>query len=128
MLNMRKSRLAIWLFSALLVIGPACDYLNVRRKENRLVDVVDQLGGKTRSIPAWPLGTEYQITLPRVPDSEELKRLAIANQLRGWVGIAFDDCQISQQQKMVLERMLSRCRLFVLEGDRLQPLRFDESQ
>lgn len=74
------------------------------------------------SIPVWPLGTEYRITLARVPDDKELRDLEIANKMRGWVGIAFQDVEISADDHQRLRSKLQDCHLFVVRDGTMKPL------
>jgi hypothetical protein len=67
----------------LAAVALAFDYWNVTRKEKLLSNAVSRIGGRNGSIPVWPLGTEYRITLTAVPNAEQLEELKIANQMRG---------------------------------------------
>ncbi|MDY0169570.1 MAG: hypothetical protein RBS80_23715 [Thermoguttaceae bacterium] len=98
------------------------DIVNISRKEQRLSEAVRSIGGRSGSIPVWPFGTEYRITLTAVPNESQLQELKIANRLRGWVGIAFEDCDLSDKEVAELVTALPDCHLFVVNGVRLIPL------
>ena len=112
----------ILLVAALGVVALAIDYWNVTRKEKLLSSAVSQIGGRNGSIPAWPLGTEYRITLTAIPTPEQLDQLKIANKMRGWVGIAFEDCDLTVHDGDRLRRNLERCHLFVVQDGRMSPM------
>lgn len=97
-------------------IGLATDYVCVRRKEYLLSNAVADCGGRMGSIPFWPLGIEYRITLMGVPTEAQLEGLAIANQMRGRVDMAFVSCEIADQDAHRLQAVLPSCRLFVVKN------------
>ncbi|HET6879791.1 MAG TPA: hypothetical protein VFI31_06540 [Pirellulales bacterium] len=106
----------------LIAVGLAIDYVNVARKERLLLNAVSECDGRLGSIPVWPLGTEYRITLTSVPSKSQLRALAIANEMRGWVGIAFNNCVISQEDSERLLVALPNCHLFVVKEDGTIPM------
>ena len=97
------------------------DIANISRKEKRLSRAVRSIGGRSGSIPVWPLGTEYRVTLTALPNDSQLEELKIANRLRGWVGIAFEDCDLSEKDVSELLTALPYCHLFVVNGRGLVP-------
>lgn len=118
--EMKRFSKYILLVVALGVIALVIDYWDVERKEKLLSNVVLQIGGRNGSIPAWPLGTEYHITLTAIPTPEQLEQLTIANKMRGWVGIAFEDCEMTVDDGDRLRRSLDRCHLFVVKDGRMR--------
>ena len=108
--------------SLLAGIALALDYWNVTRKEKLLSTAVSGIGGRSGSIPVWPLGTEYRITLTSVPNQEQLNNLRIANQMRGWVGIAIEDCDLNQNDVDRMRQNLPACHLFVVKNGKMTPL------
>ena len=123
---MKRLGKAVLIFIALIVVGLTIDYFNVARKERQLSAAVSDCGGRLGSIPAWPLGTEYRITLNKVPDDDELIRLALANRMRGWVGIAFVDCEIDRKNQNRLRARLQNCYLFVVRNGTMSALGHNE--
>jgi hypothetical protein len=117
----RVSKLALPL-AALAAIALAIDYWNVRRKENQLSSTVAQIGGRSGSLPLWPLGTEYRINLNAMPTREQLDELKIANKMRGWVGIAFVDCELPADDRDRLQRILYRCHLYVVQNGEMRAM------
>ncbi len=109
----RQFRKTFGLFAVLVVILLAVDYARVRAKERRLSSIVSDIGGQVASVPAWPIGTEYRITFERALNDEELERLVIANEMRGWVGIAFRNCELSVSDREKIEAAFPKCHLFV---------------
>ncbi|QDV40202.1 hypothetical protein Enr13x_00080 [Stieleria neptunia] len=105
-------------FTLAVLVVAACvlllDYLNVSRKERQLSHAVNTIGGRYGSLPCWPLGTEYRITLTSVPDPGQLRGLTVANSMRGWVGIAFEDCELSHADIDRILTELPQCHLFVV--------------
>ena len=55
-------------------------------------------------------------------DGSQLRALAIANQMRGWVGIAFKDCEINQEDSERLLRALPECHLFLIKDGKMMPM------
>ncbi|PAY19185.1 hypothetical protein CKO51_12565 [Rhodopirellula sp. SM50] len=110
------------LVAALGVVALAIDYWNVTRKERLLSNAVSQIGGRIGSIPSWPLGTEYRITLAAFPTPGQWEQLKIANKMRGWVGIAFEDCELTAYERHRLRRDLERCHLFVVQDGKMGPM------
>ena len=106
----------------LAVIALAIDYWNVTRKEKLLSNAVSQIGGRNGSIPLWPLGTEYRITLTSLPTPVQLDQLRIANKMRGWVGIAVENCELTVDDFDRLRRNLDRCHLYVVQDGKLTPM------
>ena len=123
---MKRLGKAALIFIALIAVGLSMDYINVSRKERQLSAVVSNCGGRFGSIPVWPLATEYRIKLSKVPDDDELKQLAIANKMRGWVGIAFEDCEIDSKDKHRLRAGLQNCFLFIVRNGTMTPLGHNE--
>ena len=112
----------ILLLAALAAIALAIDYRNVTRKEKLLFSAISQIGGRSGSIPWWPLGTEYRITLTSIPTREQLTQLKIANTMRGWVGIAFEDCDLTADDRDRLREVLVQCHLYVVQDGKMIPL------
>ena len=110
------------ILAAVAATALAIDYWNVTRKEKRLSIAVSQIGGRNGSVPFWPLGTEYRITLTAIPTAGQLDQLKIANEMRGWVGIAFEDCGLTADDRDCLRRNLERCHLFVVQDGKMSPL------
>jgi hypothetical protein len=116
---------------ALAAVALAIDFWTVTRKERLLSNAVAQISGRIGSIPVWPLGTEYRITLTAVPDGEQLNALKIANQMRGWVGISFVDCELNEEEAHRLRESLPNCHLFIVRDGKMTsiakpPLQPDE--
>ena len=105
--------------AALIAITLAFDYWNVTRKEKLLSHAVSLVGGRNGSIPLWPIGTEYRIVLTAVPDAEQVDKLRIANQMRGWVGIAFEDCDLTYDDVDRMRKHLPECHLFVVRDGKM---------
>jgi len=120
--EMKRFSKYILLVAALAVIALAIDYWNVTRKEKLLSNAVSQIGGRNGSIPLWPLGTEYRITLTAIPTPGQLDQLKIANKMRGWVGIAFEDCELTADDRDRLRRILERCHLYVVQDGKMSPM------
>jgi len=106
----------------LAAVALAFDYRNVTRKEKLLSNAVSRIGGRNGSIPVWPVGTEYRIILTAVPNAEQLAELGIANQMRGWVGIAIEDCELTHEDVDRMRKGLSDCHLFVVREGRMTPM------
>ena len=122
---MRSVSRIFGLIVVLIVVGLTIDYCCVQAKERRVVHMITQLGGRSGSIPAWPFGTEYHITFTRALTTEELARLHELNTLRGWVGVAFEDCKLSDSQVREAVANLPNCELFcIVDGD-MSPLAAD---
>ena len=112
------SRFAKFVFClvALSALALAFDYWNVTRKEALLSRTVSRIGGRNGSIPVWPLGTEYRITLTAIPSVEQLDELTVANHLRGGVGIAFEECDLRQEDVDRICQKLPACQLYVVQN------------
>lgn len=111
-----------------IALGLVADYIRVRSKDSRVFAVVSQCGGRCGSIPVWPLGTEYRISFQQPLTSHQLDQLVELNSLRGWVGVAFVECEISAAEIDVTEKKLSICHLFrVIDGE-MRPLNFQKSR
>lgn len=113
---MKRLSKIVLLLAALAAMALAIDYWNVTRKEKLLCSAVSQAGGRTGSIPCWPLGTEYRITLNAIPTRGQLDQLKIANKMRGWVEIAFKDCELTADDCDRLRGALDHCHLFVVQN------------
>lgn len=124
----RTTKIAIGIL--IVVVLFQIDYWNVRRKEKQLTSAVAAIGGRNGSIPAYPLGTEYRIVLNSVPDAKQLEDLQIANHLRGWVGIALEDCELSEEDVSRIKASLPACHLFLVDEKEttLQPLSATEPE
>ena len=118
---MRTVARIIGLVVVLIAVGLTTDYCCVTAKERRVFHAISQSGGRCGSIPAWSLGTEYRVTFPNALSSQELAQLHELNTLRGWVGVAFVDCELSDDQIREAIPSLPRCKLFhVVNGDMSQ--------
>ena len=95
-----------------IVVALAIDYIRVREKDRRVFHAISQCGGRCGSIPFWPLGTEYRITFSRALTSDELDQLRELNSLRGSVGVAFVDCELSIDQAREATTKLHNCKLY----------------
>ncbi|WP_182867997.1 hypothetical protein [Stieleria mannarensis] len=113
---------SILLIAALGVFALAIDSWNMSRKEKLLSNAVSRIGGRMGSIPLWPLGAEYRITLTAIPTADQLDELKIANTMRGWVGIALEDCELTSNDVDRLSIRLQRCHLFVTRDGRMSPI------
>jgi len=106
------------LIAVIIAVALAIDYLRVRAKDRRVFHAISQCGGRCGSIPVWPLGTEYRITFYRALTSDELGQLRELNSLRGCVGVAFVDCELSAEQAREATAKLHNCGLYrVIEGE-----------
>lgn len=57
------------------------------------------------------------MTFPRALTSDQLDQLAELNSLRGWVGVAFVDCELSANQAREAIAKLPNCKLdHVVDG------------
>ncbi|XZE35657.1 hypothetical protein SH501x_001160 [Pirellulaceae bacterium SH501] len=119
---MKRFSKIILLLAVVAAIALAIDYWNVVRKERLLSSAVSQIGGRNGSIPLWPLGTEYSITLTSLPTSEQLEKLRIANKMRGWVGTAFENCELTVEDVDRIRRNLDRCHLYVVRDGKMIPM------
>ncbi len=88
---MRRPTRVLGSIVLIIVVALAIDYVRVRAKDRRAFHAISQCGGRSGSIPTWPLGTEYRITFPRALTSDELDQLGELNSLRGSVDVAFVD-------------------------------------
>lgn len=118
----RHLRRAAPFLAIIVVVALVVDYAVVRSKEHRLSLAVSKLGGRMGSLPAWPFGTEYRITFHRPLNQKELDQLEIANRMRGWVGIAFQDFELSEAQMVNTRAALPACHLFVARNDTMVPI------
>jgi len=100
------------LIVVLVAVGLTIDYACVQAKERRVSHTIAQLGGRTGSIPAWPVGTEYRVTFTKALTSDELIQLYELNTLRGSVVVAFEDCELSSDQIREVIGNLPQCELF----------------
>ena len=113
---MRQFAKTVLIIILCVVFIAIVDIVNISRKEKRLSRVIRSIGGRSGSIPVWPLGTEYRVTLTAVPNDSQLEDLKIANRLRGWVGIAFEDCDLAEKDVSQLLTALPDCHLFIVNG------------
>lgn len=114
---MRRRRQAIRLIVAIIAILLTVDYIRVRARIGRVSHSISRFGGRCGSIPFWPIGAEYRITLPRALTSIELCDLAELNSLRGTVHVAFVDCELSTDQTLETIEKLHGCKLYrVING------------
>jgi len=103
------------------------DSIVVEFKEARISHLVVGCGGTMGSIPMWPLGTEYRIVLKKRLTLNQVRQLTLLNRMRGWVGVAFQDCDYSTKEIQKIRQILNRCHLFCIgSDDRLHP--FENSQ
>ena len=116
---MKRLSKFVLLVAVLGAIALAIEYWNVTRKEKLLSSAVAQIGGCSGSLPLWPLGTEYRINLNAIPTCEQLDQLKIANKMRGWVGIAFEDCELTADDRDRLRGILDRCHLYVVQNGKM---------
>ncbi|WP_417848830.1 hypothetical protein [Thalassoglobus sp.] len=105
------------------VVAVTIDYALVNSKNRRVAGVVNDCGGRMGSIPAWPIGTEYRISFPHPLSSAQLDRLKELNSLRGWVGVAFVECELTEDQVRESTSMLHNCHLFRVVDGEMAPLR-----
>lgn len=118
----RHLRRAVPFLAIVVIVALAVDYAVVRSKERRLWSEVSAFGGRMGSLPAWPLGAEYRITFYRPLNQKELDQLEIANRMRGWVGIAFHDCELSEAEVVSTRAALPACHVFVDRDDEMVPM------
>jgi hypothetical protein len=103
---------------AVVALALLIDHILIEAKERRVSHAISRCGGRMGSIPFWPMGTEYRVTFPRPLTSRELDELAELNSLRGSVGVAFIDCELSKDQIDEARRKLPNCALIrVIEGN-----------
>jgi hypothetical protein len=114
---MKRLKIAALSVAGVLAAVLAVDYVAVQSKERRLSAAVSACGGKIGSIPAWPIGTEYRITFNHVLDEKQLQQMEIANHMRGWVGIAFRDVELSNEERTKTSAVLNKCHLFMIRDD-----------
>ncbi|SFJ34128.1 hypothetical protein [Planctomicrobium piriforme] len=104
------------------------DYIIVEAKENRVSAAVSRAGGRMGSIPFWPIGAEYRITFPRALTVEQLNDVAKANSLRGSVGIAFVDCELSDEETRQTRQILHKCHVFRVQDGKWLRLSADHQK
>ena len=109
---MKRFKLVVATALALATICLVLDYYRVNAKDARVVSAVKQLGGRFGSIPVWPLGTEYRISFDHPLTEPQLNQLAELNNLRGWVGVRFVDCDLSASQQADAIRLLESCHIY----------------
>ena len=109
---MRYLRRGILVAIVLTVVGLPTDYILVRNKIARVATAVSECGGKMGSIPLWPLGSESRVSFRHTLSSQQLDRLAELNSLRGTVGVAFVDCELSEVEIKDALAKLPNCALF----------------
>ena len=115
---MRRPTRILGLLVLIIVVALAIDYVRVRAKNRRAFHAISQCGGRMGSIPCWPFGTEYRITFSRALTSDELDQLGELNSLRGFVGVAFVDCELSTDQVREATARLHNCALYrVIDGE-----------
>lgn len=117
----RISRLAS-IVVALIAVGLATDYVHVSRKERQLSKAVSNCGGRIGSLRSWPVGSEYRITLSKLPDDGQIKELDIANRMRGWVGIAFPEGKVDSRDLQKLRSKFPNCRILVFRDRASTPM------
>lgn len=122
---MKRIRTAVLAFAGTVAVALAIDYATVRHKERRLSTAVSTAGGRMGSLPAWPVGTESRIKFNRTLTDEDLLQLEIANEMRGWVGVAFQDCHLADADQTRIASALRDCHLYLFEGVAMAPFGTD---
>jgi len=116
---MKRLKLIAGSIIVIIAVSLVVDYLLVEAKDDRVFGAISRCDGRCASIPFWPLGTEYRVTFPRALTSAELKQLDEINSLRGAVGVAFVDCELSANQVREAMAKLHNCRLYrIRDGER----------
>jgi hypothetical protein len=118
----KRLKIAGLITAGMIAAGLAIDYAVVRHKERSLAAAVLECGGQMGSIPAWPIGTEYRITFDHALDEKQLHRLDIANQMRGWKGVVFRDCELSNEDRTRMSAAFANCHLFIIRDGRMDPM------
>lgn len=78
---------------------------------------ISECGGDFGSIPIWPIGSEYRVSFRTPLTSQQLDRLAELNSLRGTVGVAFVDCELSETEIKDALAKLPNCVLFRVNSE-----------
>ncbi len=120
---MRYLKTAIWVTIVAMVVGLPMDYVFVRFKDKRVAKAVSECGGRMRSIPIWPIGTEYRITFRSPLTPQQLDRLTELNSLCGTVAIAFVDCELSDAEASEAIDKLPKCLLIKVSGNKSSRLK-----
>lgn len=120
---MRYLRRGILFAIVLAVVGLSIDYVLVRNKDRRVAKAVSECGGRMGSIPIWPIGTEYRISFRSPLSSQQLDRLAELNSLRGTVGVAFVDCELSDAEAREAVAKFPKCLLIKVSGNKTSRLK-----
>lgn len=119
---MRRFKILLVAVSCLIILA-VMDYAAVQYKDSHVSRIVSNLGGKTGSIPAWPLGTEYRISFESPLTMEQINFLTPLNDLRGDVWVAFPECAFSENEVRDIRSKLYRCHLHsITEDNSLVPL------
>ncbi len=105
----------------LIAVAMIWDYRRVDAKDRRVSVAVARCGGRMNSLPFWPLGTEYRISVTHPWSEEELESLSELNTLRGSVAVAFVDCELTQHELGIARKHLSKCHLFRISNGQLAP-------
>jgi len=111
------SLIAVLLVAALMI----WDYHRVDARDRRVAAAVVRCGGRMGSLPFWPFGTEYRISVTRPLSENELEALGELNTLRGTVTVAFVDCELTQHELELAKKYLHLCHLFRIANDRVIP-------
>ena len=105
------------------VLALIVDYNRVQAKDRRVATLVKKFGGRMTSIPVWPFGSEYGISFTAPLTSKQIDQLKELNSLRGTVGIAFIECELSEHQKIELATSFEDCFVFQVFGNDTIPVR-----
>lgn len=108
------------------VLALIVDYARVQARDVRVGTSIKEFGGRMTSIPVWPLGAEYGISFPHPLSTEQIDQLKELNSLRGTVGIAFIECELSEKQKHELATKFPNCFVFQVFGNDTIPVRRKE--
>jgi hypothetical protein len=123
----RRSKQILGLILVNALVFLAVDYFKVQGLEKRKREAIAQCGGGSYMLGGWPLGTEYRITFPHALTAEQLDSLDVLNRLRGSVGVAFVDCDLSDDEIREAIAKLHNCRLYRVVDGRMFRLAVEKS-
>ncbi|MBT5017640.1 hypothetical protein OAF74_01250 [bacterium] len=110
------------------VLALIVDYVRVQAKDQRLGTSIKEFGGRMGGIPFWPFGKEYRISFTAPLTTEQIDQLKELNSLRGTVGIAFVECELSKKQKFELATKFHNCFVFQVFDNDTFPVRSKENE